>query len=159
MKRESWIVVVSFVAALVVVAGTARAEDAEMAARIAEHQARRGTTWRTVEAPLDLTAALARECRPGEAVLVDCLTLWLSNLMAADLEVEAAVQALLDVLPSRQAPVAIVSNEVGLGIVPMNDLARVFRDHQGRLNQRVAAVADSVVFMAAGLPLALKSPS
>ena len=135
---------------------TARAEDAEMAARIAEHQARRGKTWRTVEAPLDLAAALAQECRPGQTVLVDCLTLWLSNLMAADVDVDQAVQGLLDVLPPLQAPVVIVSNEVGLGIVPMNDLARVFRDHQGRLNQRVAAAADSVVFMAAGLPLYLK---
>ncbi len=142
-------------AALVYIA-TAGSEDEEMTARIAEHQARRGPRWQTVEAPLDLPAVLLSEAGPGRAVLVDCLTLWLSNLMAAERDVVTATAALLGALGQSAGPVVLVSNEVGLGIVPMNPLARAFRDHQGRLNQQVAALADRVVFMAAGLPLTLK---
>jgi adenosylcobinamide kinase / adenosylcobinamide-phosphate guanylyltransferase len=134
---------------------TAEAGDAEMAERIAAHRARRGTNWQTVEAPHDLATALA-DAEGTIPVLVDCLTLWLSNRMlaAADIEVETAhLEAALD---SRRAPVVLVSNEVGLGIVPENALARRFRDLQGRLNQRMAARADRVVLMVAGLPLVVK---
>jgi adenosylcobinamide kinase / adenosylcobinamide-phosphate guanylyltransferase len=133
---------------------TADAGDAEMAARIQKHRARRGPGWRVVEAPLDVAGAIAKA---GEAaVLLDCLTLWLSNLMAAGRDVEADTEELCQVLSGAKAPVVVVSNEVGLGIVPDNTLAREFRDHAGRLNQRVAALADRVYFLAAGLPLILK---
>ncbi len=126
-----------------------------MAERIAAHRRRRGQDWRTIEAPHDLTAAFA--AIPGEApILVDCLTLWLANRMlaGADLEVEVALFEVA--LESRQAPVVLVSNEVGFGIVPDNELARRFRDLQGRLNQRIAARADRVVLMVAGLPIMVK---
>jgi adenosylcobinamide kinase/adenosylcobinamide-phosphate guanylyltransferase len=134
---------------------TAEAGDAEMAERIAAHRVRRGTNWQTVEAPHDLATALAG-AKDTIPVLVDCLTLWLSNRMlaAADIEVETAhLEAALD---SRRAPVVLVSNEVGSGIVPDNPLARRFRDLQGRLNQRVAVRANRVVLMVAGLPLVVK---
>jgi adenosylcobinamide kinase/adenosylcobinamide-phosphate guanylyltransferase len=137
---------------------TAEARDAEMAARIAEHRARRGNRWRTVEAPLDLVAGLRDNAAPDRAVLVDCLTLWLANLIDAGRDVDAETAALTDALPGLSGPVVMVSNEVGLGIVPDNALARAFRDAAGRLNQTLAAAAQSVVFMAAGLPLHLKSP-
>lgn len=135
---------------------TGQPGDEEMAARIAEHQVRRGPHWQTVDAPLDLPAALVSTVGPGRVALVDCLTLWLSNLMAAERDLSGATAALLEALEQAAGPVILVSNEVGLGIVPMNALARAFRDHQGRLNQQVAAAADKVVFMAAGLPLTLK---
>lgn len=152
--------------------------DPEMAAKIAEHQARRGPEWRTVEAPLALEAALRREAAPERVLLVDCLTLWLSNHMIAE-EAEkgpdggeqeetagevaaeiaraaardAALAGALAEIPGR---VAVVSNEVGLGVAPANRLGRRFRDAQGRLNQIVASAAQTVIFMAAGLPLTLK---
>ena len=137
---------------------TAEAGDDEMRARIAEHQARRGAGWVTLEAPLDLCGALMAGAEAGSAVLVDCLTLWLANLMAADRDPEAEQQALVMTLAAvaQQAPVVLVSNEVGLGIVPDNALARTFRDAAGRLNQAVAAACDHAVFMAAGLPMVLK---
>ena len=135
---------------------TAEALDAEMAVRIAQHRARRGTGWSTVEHPLDLLAALEAHCLPNSAVLVDCLTLWLSNLMAASRDVAAETAGLTAALGRLPGRVVLVSNEVGLGIVPDNDMAREFRDHAGRLNQAVAEVADEVVFVAAGLPLRLK---
>ncbi len=135
---------------------TAEADDAEMAARIAEHQARRGANWRTVEQPLDLVAALEAHCRPASAVLVDCLTLWLSNLMAASRDIAAETSQLVRALPTLEGRAVLVSNEVGLGIVPDNPLGREFRDHAGRLNQAVATTADEAVFMTAGLPLRLK---
>lgn len=134
---------------------TGQAGDAEMAERIARHRARRGTRWRTVEAPLDPAAALHAVTGP---VLLDCLTLWLSNRMAAGGDQDAAEAALLAALAAARGPIAVVSNEVGLGIVPANALARAFRDRLGRLNQRVAASAERVVFLAAGLPLLLKDP-
>jgi adenosylcobinamide kinase/adenosylcobinamide-phosphate guanylyltransferase len=134
---------------------TGAAHDDEMAARIAAHRARRGAGWRTVEAPCDLAGALATAPDTG-AVLVDCLTLWLSNLMLADADVGAETARLEDVLAQASHPVVLVSNEVGAGIVPDNALARRFRDAQGRLNQRVAARADRVVLMVAGLPLVVK---
>jgi adenosylcobinamide kinase / adenosylcobinamide-phosphate guanylyltransferase len=134
---------------------TATAADAEMAQRIAMHQARRGDGWQTVEAPHDLAAAL-RHVERDAPILVDCLTLWLSNRMLAGADVEAETTPIETSLGSRRAPVIVVSNEVGLGIVPDNELARRFRDLQGRLNQRMAARAGRVVLMVAGLPLVVK---
>jgi adenosyl cobinamide kinase/adenosyl cobinamide phosphate guanylyltransferase len=125
-----------------------------MAARIAAHRARRSPPWHTIEAPRDLTGALA--ARGHAAALVDCLTLWLSNLMLAEADVEAEIDRLERVLQATAAPVVLVANEVGLGIVPDHPLGRRFRDWQGLLNQRMAARADRVVLMVAGLPLVLK---
>ena len=137
---------------------TAEALDDEMRARIAEHRVRRGADWRTVEAPRDLAEALQRNAAAG-AMLVDCLTLWLTNRMLADADIEAESARLEIVLSGLSAPRVVVSNEVGLGIVPDNALARRFRDAQGRLNQRIAARADRVVLMVAGLPLVVKERS
>lgn len=137
---------------------TAEPGDAEMAARIAEHRARRGARWTTVEAPLDLAPALAAHAGAERAVLVDCLTLWLSNLMAAGRAPEAECARLLAALPGLAGPVVFVSNEVGAGIVPESALARRFVDHAGRLHQDLAAAADSVVQVTAGLPVHLKGP-
>jgi len=136
-----------------VMIATAQALDDEMAERIARHQAERGRRWRTLEAPLDLVGALA-EVRPGETAVVDCLTLWVSNLMFAERDIEGETRGLIAALAGRD--VILVSNEVGLGIVPDNALARRFRDEAGRLNQRIAAAADRVLFIAAGLPMVLK---
>ncbi len=137
---------------------TAEPGDAEMAARIQAHRARRGGRWRTVEEPLDLCPRLEALAAPESCVLVDCLTLWLSNLMAAGRDVEAESLALAATLSGLSGPAIVVANEVGLGIVPENDLAREFRDAAGRLNQLVAEAAPSVVFVAAGLPMTMKSP-
>ncbi|WP_200939521.1 bifunctional adenosylcobinamide kinase/adenosylcobinamide-phosphate guanylyltransferase [Aureimonas sp. Leaf454] len=132
-------------------------EDSEMAARIAEHRARRGERWRDTQAPLDLCGALERHAQLGTAVLVDCLTLWLTNLMVEGRDVLAESEALVETLfQDRFSPVVLVSNEVGLGIVPDNAMARAFRDHAGRLHQSIAARAGDVYFVAAGLPLKLK---
>ena len=138
---------------------TAEARDGEMAARIAAHRARRGRRWSTLEAPLDLVAGLGSACGPDRAVLVDCLTLWLSNLMGADKDVAAECDRLIAALPAFAGPVVFVSNEVGQGVVPDNELARAFVDRAGRLHQDLAAVADRVVFMTGGLPGDLKTPS
>jgi adenosylcobinamide kinase/adenosylcobinamide-phosphate guanylyltransferase len=135
---------------------TAEAGDPEMAERIRRHKARRGDRWATVEEPLALAAALAAESRPGRPVLVDCLTLWLSNVMHAGRDVDGEIAGLADALPGLSGPVVFVSNEVGLGIVPESALARAFRDHAGRLHQAIAERAGLVVLMAAGLPLVLK---
>ena len=132
---------------------TAEAGDAEMAERIAAHRLRRGKNWRTVEAPHDLSAVLAACEAP---TMVDCLTLWLSNRMLAGADLEAEIARLEAALDSLRAPVILVSNEVGSGIVPNNELARRFRDTQGCLNQRMAARADRVVLMVAGLPVVVK---
>ena len=134
---------------------TGQALDEEMAARIAHHRSRRPAEWRTVEAPLRLTAALAAEAAPDRCLVVDCLTLWLSNLLLAGKEAEE-LPALLAVLPGLPGHIILVSNEVGWGIVPANALARRFSDEQGRLNQRVAALCDRVTLTVAGLPLELK---
>ncbi|RUT91479.1 bifunctional adenosylcobinamide kinase/adenosylcobinamide-phosphate guanylyltransferase [Mesorhizobium sp. USDA-HM6] len=134
---------------------TAQAYDDEMRERIALHRSRRGEGWVTVDAPLDLTGAI--EALPDhQAVLIDCLTLWLTNHMLAEHDLEAECRRLCDVLSRPRGPWLVVSNEVGLGIVPDNALARRFRDAAGRLNQQVAAVADSVLMMVAGLPLKVK---
>ena len=137
---------------------TGAAGDAEMAARIHAHRERRGARWRTVETPLDLVAGLKAAVGRDRCVLVDCLTLWLSNLMAAGRDVEAESAALTRTLANLAGPAVLVANEVGLGIVPENALARRFRDFAGHLNQAVAEAAQSVVFVAAGLPMHLKSP-
>ncbi len=138
---------------------TAEAGDSEMVARIAAHRARRGRRWSTVEEPLDVVAALSGACGPDRAVLVDCLTLWLSNLLGAERPVAAECGRLLAALPELAGPVVFVSNEVGQGVVPDNALARAFVDHAGRLHQDLAAAAQRVVFMTAGLPHELKSIS
>lgn len=135
---------------------TAQAFDSEMTARIETHQARRGEQWRTVEAPVDLVGALTSAPCKGSPVLVDCLTLWISNLMMNELDVAREVAALVAVVPKLDARVVFVSNEVGLGIVPENAMARQFRDHAGSAHQALAAVCDRVVFMAAGLPMMMK---
>jgi adenosyl cobinamide kinase/adenosyl cobinamide phosphate guanylyltransferase len=132
---------------------TAQAHDAEMRARIDAHRARRGVDWITQEEPVALAAVLAQAHSP---VLVDCLTLWLTNLILADRDTDAASATLIDTLARRRVPVVLVASEVGLGIVPDNALARRFRDAAGLLHQRIAAVADHVVLMVAGLPVTVK---
>ncbi len=134
---------------------TAEAWDDEMRARIAQHQRDRGAAWTTVEAPLDLAAALGL-AEADEAVLIDCATLWLTNHLLADHDLAAEAARLTHALVTCLAPVVIVSNETGWGIVPENALARRFRDEQGRLNQCLAAEADLVVTVIAGLPMVLK---
>jgi len=141
---------------------TATADDEEMKARIAHHCAQRGQGsqgWTTIEEPLALVDALTREATHGRAVLVDCLTLWLSNLMQAGRDPEIEARRLTRFLGVARYPVVFVSNEVGLGLVPDTPLGRRFRDAQGRLNQIMAAAVPQVVFIAAGLPLWLKRSS
>ena len=134
---------------------TAEAFDAEMAARIAEHRARRPDGWVTLDAPHDLPGVLAG-VPPERPVLVDCLTLWLSNLLLAERALEAEGERLAATLVRRAGPVVLVSNEVGFGIVPETPLGRRFRDAQGRLNQRMAALADRVLLVVAGIPVVIK---
>ena len=135
---------------------TAEARDDEMAARIAAHRARRGAFWRTFEVPLAVADAIAAEADPERPMLVDCLTLWLSNLMMAEAPIGEAFATLCMALRDAAGPVVLVADEVGLGLVPETPLGRRFRDEAGRLNQELAALADRVVFVAAGLPLVLK---
>lgn len=132
---------------------TAEILDAEMQARIDQHKTRRGQNWTTLEAPIDLAEALSSSDRPA---LVDCLTLWASNLLLAERDAPLDVDKVIAALQSRAADTILVSNEVGLGIVPDNALARRFRDQAGIVNQKIAAAADRVVFVACGLPLVLK---
>ena len=134
---------------------TAEALDAEMRERIARHQARRGNDWIEREAPLALVEALDAS-DGGGARLVDCLTLWLSNLMHADRDCAQEAAHLADALARQSSPVVLVTNEVGLGIVPDNALARAFRDAAGLLNQTIARIADEAEFVVAGLPMKLK---
>src|SRR3954449_8500223 len=138
---------------------TATAGDDEMRLGITRHRAQRADGWITVEEPLALVDALTREATHGRAVLVDCLTLWLSNLMLAGRDPEVEARRLTRFLGVAKYPVVLVSNEVGLGLVPETPLGRRFRDAQGRLNQLVAATVPNVVFIAAGLPLWLKRSS
>jgi len=135
---------------------TAEPGDAEMALRIAHHRARRDAFWRTVEAPLDVARAVLAHAEPARPVLVDCLTLWLSNLLGVGRVPEHEAETLCAALRDASGPVVLVANEVGMGLVPETPLGRAFRDAAGRLNQAVASVADRVVFVAAGLPLVLK---
>ncbi|WP_439533842.1 bifunctional adenosylcobinamide kinase/adenosylcobinamide-phosphate guanylyltransferase [Polymorphobacter sp.] len=135
---------------------TGQAFDAEMTDRIARHRADRGPRWRTVDCPTDLPQAIMREGVPGQVLLVDCLTLWASNLLLADADMAAATEALLSALAGVRCPVILVSNEVGLGIVPDNALARRFRDDVGRLHQVVAATVESVFLVVAGLTIRVR---
>ena len=135
---------------------TAEARDGEMESRIATHRQRRGAEWTTLEEPFDLAGMIAREARPDRALLVDCLTLWLSNHYFAEHDIEAETRGLNDAIAGLVGPVVLVSNEVGFGIVPENRLSRDFRDAQGRLNQSIAAACDRAILVAAGLPLVLK---
>lgn len=134
---------------------TAEPLDEEMRRRIDAHKARRGNGWQTVEAPLELASALD-DCPHGTPILVDCLTLWLSNLMLNGRPAEPAADGLLEALGRRRGPTVVVSNEAGLGIVPDNRLARDFRDAVGVLNGKVAARAEHVHFMVAGIPMIVK---
>jgi len=133
---------------------TAEPGDAEMAERIAAHRARRGAAWQTIEAPRDLAGPL-QSCQ-AKPVLIDCLTLWLSNLMLDAADIEMEIERFEKALAAAQAPIVMVANEVGYGLVPEYQLGRRFRDLQGVLNQSLAARADRVVLVVAGLPLALK---
>lgn len=135
---------------------TAERRDGEMSARIDAHRDRRGDQWTTIEEPLDVAARISTLAGPGLVLLVDCLTLWLSNLMEASRDIPAESERLAAALAAARGPVVLVSNEVGSGIVPMNALARRFADEQGRLNQVVAAAVTDVFLVAAGLPLRLK---
>ncbi|OSQ40897.1 adenosylcobinamide kinase [Thalassospira mesophila] len=148
---------------LVVAAGggtyiaTGRAWDDEMVERINHHKQRRGSLWATIEEPLDLCAVLSRLDHDSEGpVLVDCLTLWLTNLMINEDNIDQEIDQLCDLLPRLALPVLLVSNEVGFGIVPENAMARAFRDHAGRLHQRIAALASRVTLVVAGIPMAVK---
>ncbi|MEL6576599.1 MAG: bifunctional adenosylcobinamide kinase/adenosylcobinamide-phosphate guanylyltransferase [Pseudomonadota bacterium] len=135
---------------------TAEALDGEMADRIARHKAERGADWALVEAPLELADAVSAHGCSGRVLLIDCLTLWLSNLMHHERAPDMAAADLLARIADAPGHVVAVSNEVGMGLAPMNALGRAFRDAQGRLNQQVAAAADRVEFVAAGLPIVLK---
>lgn len=135
---------------------TAEAFDEEMANRIDRHQQDRGPAWQTVEESRDLAAAIAAHSAHGTTVLIDCLTIWLSNLMLAEADIAAAQDALGKALTEAPGPIILVSNEVGSGIVPESALGRRFRDESGWMNQTVAAIADSVALITAGLPLWLK---
>ena len=135
---------------------TGGAGDAEMAARIEAHRAARGPAWRTVEEPLNLAATISCESCSETVILIDCLTLWLSNLMVDDADPMAAGAGLVEALAAAEGPVILVSNEVGQGVVPANPLARRFRDAAGRLHQTVAATVPRAVFIVAGLPISLK---
>jgi len=137
---------------------TAQAFDSEMRERIGQHRADRAPGWVTVEEPTDLGAALSAANAQGRPILVDCLTLWLTNLMLADHDIAVETARLLELLPDLRVPTVMVGNEVGLGIVPDNRMSRLFRDHAGRLHQDIARIADHVLFMAAGLPMILKGP-
>jgi len=135
---------------------TATAGDEEMAARIARHRADRGKGWTTLEEPLEVARALAVEARPGRVIVVDCLTLWLSNLLLAGRDLAPAVAALAHAVDALAGPAILVTNEVGMGLVPDHRIGRDFRDWQGRANREIGAACDAVIFVAAGLPLQLK---
>jgi adenosylcobinamide kinase/adenosylcobinamide-phosphate guanylyltransferase len=135
---------------------TSQPYDQEMAERVARHRADRDRRWTTVEEPLALAECLQGETASERIVLVECLTLWLTNLMMAERDVAAASEELVRILPALPGPVVLVSNEVGQGVVPANAMARAFVDHAGRLHQRLAAIATTVTLVVAGLPLQLK---
>lgn len=141
---------------------TAQVYDDEFAKRIAHHKARRPSDWHIIEAPFNLAETLAKHAKENTCVIVDCLTLWLAQCICPDCESPETVawaqerQALLDILPTLKGTILLVSNEVGMGIVPLGETNREFQDEQGRLNQAVGKLADQVSFIAAGLPLKLK---
>jgi adenosylcobinamide kinase/adenosylcobinamide-phosphate guanylyltransferase len=141
---------------------TCRPADDEMRARVARHQAERGARWETLEEPLEIARLIREHCRPGTVVLLDCLTLWLTNLIvggADDNAVQRQIEDLTAALMQSKAPILLVANEVGLGIVPENALSRRFRDWAGILNQEVARCAGTVFLLVAGIPLAIKPPA
>ena len=138
---------------------TGQAHDDEMRERIARHRADRGAGWTTHEVPDELAACLRRIGAPDHVVLVDCLTLWLTNLMAAGRSAETDVAELIDAIAASRAAIVLISNEVGWGIVPDNALARRFRDEAGRMHQNLAERADAVAAVMAGLPMVLKGPA
>ena len=135
---------------------TAQVYDTEMSERVATHQSRRGALWQTIEEPYELTQILQNAAQNGMPVLVDCLTLWLTNLMLAERDVYEDIETLAKAVESLDGPVVFVSNEVGLGIVPDNAMAREFRDIAGTANQRIAQACAKVIFVAAGCPLVMK---
>ena len=135
---------------------TAQAFDDEMRERIALHRLERDRSWQTVDASLDLSQAIQAQTGPDKAVLVDCLTLWLSNIVLAERDPSHETDELIRAVQGVQGPLVLVSNEVGQGIVPSTPLGRFFRDEQGRLNQRIAEACDAVIFVAAGHPILLK---
>jgi len=135
---------------------TAQAHDDEMEARIARHRADRDERWSLIEEPLNLAAQISGRAKEGRLIVVDCMTLWLSNVMLAGRDTEAMQEGLAGVIAKAQGPVILISNEVGQGIVPSTPLGRAFRDAQGRLNQRLGQVCSDVVLVSAGLPLQLK---
>ena len=154
----------------VIYVATAQVQDAEMSRRVAHHRARRPAAWGLIETPLELAASLQQQAAADTCLLVDCLTLWLSNLLFAGRAAQQAeagqditcplfnkqIHALTDCLPHLPGEIILVSNEVGCGIVPMNPISRLFADEQGRLNQRIAALCERVTLVAAGLPITLK---
>lgn len=135
---------------------TGQAFDDEMRDRIARHREERGPEWETVEAPLNIACVIRQRSAPDTVLLIDCLTLWTSNLLLGKQDIPAATKGLVEALKNTRGPTVLVANEVGLGIVPDNELARRFRDSAGIVNQQVAAIAREVQFLAAGLPLTLK---
>jgi len=135
---------------------TSQAFDQEMLDRIEKHQSDRGAGWVTVEEPVDINRVLKSSSEPDNVILLDCLTLWISNLMMAEKDIPSAFSDLCETLTSLEGDVILVSNEVGQGIVPDNAMARAFRDHAGLLHQEIAALADEVYFVTAGLPQKLK---
>ena len=138
-----------------VLIATAEALDDEMAARVAAHRRERGTHWKTIEVPVALPQAI-KDLPPRSCVVVDCLTLWLSNLLLRDSAIDSAVDDLIAALTGASGDLWLVSNEVGLGLVPETPLGRAFRDAAGRLHQRLAAAADEVTLLVAGIPLIVK---
>ena len=130
--------------------------DVGMRERIDRHRADRDVSWRTVEEAVEVWDVIRSECRAGRVVVLDCLTLWLNNLMLEERDVELDIERLVESLESVYGALILVSNEIGLGLVPDTELGREFRDLHGRMNQRVAAVCDRVVFMVAGLPVVVK---
>lgn len=143
----------------IVYIATAQAYDDEMRDRISIHRRRRGKRWSTMDSPIDLNTALKSDACCSRAVLVDCLTLWITNLMMAGKNVPREIDELCVIIPSLTARVVFVSNEVGQGIVPDNEMAREFRDYAGLAHQQLAAVCNRVVFVTAGLPQTLKDES
>ncbi|WP_169570217.1 bifunctional adenosylcobinamide kinase/adenosylcobinamide-phosphate guanylyltransferase [Sneathiella limimaris] len=135
---------------------TSQVFDSEMEVRVKKHKTDRGDDWLTIEEPLALIETLQKACAPNRVILVDCLTLWITNLMMAEADIEAAFEDLVVALPNLDGTILFVSNEVGQGIVPDNAMARAFRDHAGFLHQRLAASCDHVYFVTAGLPQKLK---
>ena len=138
---------------------TAKPTDGEMFQKVSDHRSRRGELWTTIEEPLGLVEVLERSDESQALILVDCLTLWLSNLMEAQMDILTETKRLVETINEGQGRLVLVSNETGSGVVPDNALARNFRNLQGRLNQEIAAAADEVILITAGIPLILKNPT